>query len=199
MPGGFSWSAGLCHAVLVRHQGRDAQGRADLEFRCRACVGQAGDPGRSGMVARAARGPDREPGEGPRPALARGGRAGRFHRRADARHRGRRDSHRAYRRQVESQPEPHPADRQGVAQGLAEEATRSWRDWWRGAADWAETSHPRVASAGLRPFRATVTRSVARRCARRRARPAPGQAAYRGRLQQRGGGREAQRLLPGLL
>ena len=90
-----------------------------------------------------------------------------------------------------------PADRRGVAQGLAEEATRSWRDWWRGAADWAETSHPRVASAGLRPFRATVTRSVARRCARRRARP--GQAAYRGRLQQRGGGREAQRLLPGLL
>ena len=39
-------------------------------------------------------------------------------------------------------------------------------------------------------------RGVARDAARA---PAPGQAAYRGRLQQRGGGREAQRLLPGLL
>ena len=118
--------------------------------------------------------PDREPGEGPRPALARGGRAGRFHRRADARHRGRRDSHRAYRRQVESQPEPHPCRSAGRgARPGGRGATRSWRDWWRGAADWAETSHPRVASAGLRPFRATVTRSVARRCARRRARPGP--------------------------
>ncbi len=39
MHGRVPWPAGLCFAVLVSQQGRDAQGRADLEFRRRACLG----------------------------------------------------------------------------------------------------------------------------------------------------------------
>ena len=133
-------------------------------------VGQAGDPGRSGMVARAAGGVDREPGKGRVLPW----------RVADAPA----DFIAAQMRAIVGVEIPiaRIEGKWKASQNRTPPIGRAWRKAWRkrrrghgwgsGAADWAETSHPRVASAGLRPFRVTVTRSVARRCARRRA-PGP--------------------------
>ena len=180
MPGGFSWSAGLCHAVLVRHQGRDAQGRADLEFRCRACVGQAGDPGRSGMVARAAGGVDREPGK----ARVLPWRV------ADAPA----DFIAAQMRAIVGVEIPiaRIEGKWKASQNRTPPIGRAWRPGGRGDAvmaglvarrgGLAETTSAR--GVGWAPAISRDCHAVG--CALRARRP-PGQAAYRGRLQQRGG------------
>ena len=89
-----------------------------------------------------------------------------------------------------------PADRQGVAQGLAEEATRSWRDWWRGGRTGLRLHIRAWRRLGSGHF-ARLSRGRLRGVARDAARARP-QACLSRRLQQRRRP-QAQRLLPGLL
>ena len=114
----------LHHAVLVCDEAGDRKGRADLELCDRPGLrAAAGDRGPR-LAGDADRGADGEQEGGRAGALGGDRRAGGLRGGADQGHRRDRNPDRPDRRQVEGQPEPAGADREGVVEGAPRRGRR---------------------------------------------------------------------------